>query len=169
MFDELFKRPSTIVCHSNGPYAEELRQYLVACAKQGNSRSILLFEARYLVWVARKLSVYPDLRQVTMEDVRALADDWRSPERACGRALNTAFTRQRYMRLAAAWLRFLGHLRVPEEPIPFHAQLQQHCQWARQERGLTEATVRQFYSQIIRLPRAVNELIALGRSHPAMT
>jgi integrase len=98
--------------------------------------------------VARKLSVYPDLRQVTMEDVRALADDWRSRERACGRALNTAFTRQRYMRLAAAWLRFLGHLKVPEEPIPFHAQLQQYCQWARDERGLTEATVRQFYSQI---------------------
>jgi|SRR5215469_6080835 len=96
MFDQLFKRPSTIACHSNGPYAEERRQYLVACAKQGNSRSTLLFEARDLVWVARKLSVYPDLRQVTMEDVRALADDWRSRERACGRALNTAFTRQRY-------------------------------------------------------------------------
>jgi len=148
MFDQLFKRPSTIACHSNGPYAEERRQYLVACAKQGNSRSTLLFEARDLVWVARKLSVYPDLRQVTMEHVRALADDWRSRERACGRALNTAFTRQRYMRLAAAWLRFLGHLKVPEEPIPFHAQLQQYCQWAREERGLTEATVRQFYSQI---------------------
>jgi integrase/recombinase XerD len=142
------KRPSTIACHSNGPYAEERRQYLAACAKQGNSRSTLLFEARDLLWVARKLSVYPDLRRVTMEDIRALADDWRSRKRACGRALNTVFTRQRYVRLAAAWLRFLGHLKVPEEPIPFHGQLQAYCQWAREERGLTEATIKQFYSQI---------------------
>ena len=148
MFDQLFKRPSTIACHSNGPYAEERRQYLVACAKQGNSRSTLLFEARDLLWVARKLSVYPDLRQVTIEDVRALADDWRSRERACGRALNTVFTRRRYVRLAAAWLRFLGYLKGPEEPIPFHGQLQEYCRWAREERGLTEATVNQFYSQI---------------------
>jgi hypothetical protein len=66
---------------------------LAACAQQGNSRSTLLFDARDLLWIARKLSIYPDLGQITMEQVRALSDDWKSRERACGRRLNTPFTR----------------------------------------------------------------------------
>jgi integrase/recombinase XerD len=148
MFDQLFERPSAIARHANAPYAEEPRRYLAACAQQGNCRSTLLFDARDLLWVARKLSIYPDLHQVTIEQVRALSDDWKSRERALGRPLNTRFTRQRYERLAAAWLRFLGHLQVPKESIPFHEQLQEYCRWAREERGLTEATVKQSYSCI---------------------
>lgn len=148
MFEQLFKRPSTIAKHSNAPYPEERRQYLVACAQQGNSRSSLVFDARDLLWVARKLSVYPDLHQVSLEQIVALANDWKSRECSIGRSLNTAFTAQRYVRLAVAWLRFLGYLQMPERPIPFHAQLQEYCQWGREERGLAEATVKQLCSQI---------------------
>lgn len=144
MFDQLFKCPTAIARHSNAPFAEERRRYLAACAQQGNSRSTLLFEAQDLLWVATKLSTYPDLHQVTIEQVRAMADDWRMRERDCGRPLNTVFTRQRYLRLAKAWLRFLGHLSSPAETTPFQAQLEEYCRWARDERGLTEATVRQF-------------------------
>src|ERR1700730_13426866 len=75
MFEQLFKRPSTISAHSNAPYAEERRLYLAACAQQGNSRSTLVFDARDLLWVARKLNLYPDLHQVSIEQVRALAND----------------------------------------------------------------------------------------------
>src|ERR1700730_11022883 len=145
MFEQLFKRPSTIAGHSNAPYAEERQRYLGACAEQGNSRSTLVFYAQDLLWVARKLSLYADLHQVSMEQIRALANDWKSRERALGHSLNTPFTAQRYMRLATAWLRFLGHLQVPGESIPFQVQLQEYCRWAREERGLTKATVKQSY------------------------
>jgi integrase/recombinase XerD len=145
MFDQLFKCPSAIARHASAPYAEERQRYLAACAHKGNSRSTLLFDAQDLLWIARKLSVYSDLHQVTMEQVRAMAADWRMRERACGRPLNTVLTRQRYLRLAKAWLRFLGHLSVPPEAIPFHAQLQEYCRWARDERGFTEASVKQSY------------------------
>ena len=127
MFDQLFKSPSAIFRHSSAPYAEERSQYLTACAENGCSRSTLLFEARDLLWIARKLSIYSDLDQVTMEQVRAVADDWKSREHACGRALNTRFTRRRFMRLARAWLRFLGHLQLPAELIPFQAQLHEYA------------------------------------------
>ena len=100
MFDQLFKCPSAIARHSNAPYAEERRRYLAARAQQGKSRSTLVFDAQDMLWVARKLSVCPDLHQVTMEQVQALADDWNSRERACGRPLNTPFTRQRRQRQA---------------------------------------------------------------------
>ncbi|MCP4822536.1 MAG: tyrosine-type recombinase/integrase [Shimia sp.] len=148
MFDQLFKCPSAIARHSNAPYAEERRQYLAARAQQGNSHSTLVFDAQDLLWVARKLSVYPDLHQVTMEQVQALADDWKSRECACGHPLNTPLTRQRYLRLAVAWLRFLGHLQAPVAPSPFQRQRQAYCRWAREERGLSATTVKQYDSYI---------------------
>jgi integrase/recombinase XerD len=148
MFDQLFKSPEAVSRHSKAPYAEERRRYLAASAQQGHSHSTLLFTAQDLFWVADKLSVYPSLHQVTLEQVRAVADDWRKRERAHGQALNKAFTRQRYLRLAVSWLRFLGHLRVPAELIPFEPRLEEYCRWAREERGLSEATIKQFHSQI---------------------
>ena len=150
MFNQLFKRPATVGRHLEAPYAQERRQYLAARARQGNTQSTLLFTARDLLWVARKLSIYPDLRTVTMEQVRAVAGDWKERERACRRPLNKAFTRQRYLRLAASWLRFLGHLHAPTKPTPFELRLRQYCRWAKEERGLSEATLKQFSSQIRR-------------------
>ena len=150
MFNQLFKCPATVGRHLEAPYAQERRQYLAARARQGNTQSTLLFTARDLLWVARKLSIYPDLRTVTIEQVRAVAGDWKERERACGRPLNKAFTRQRYLRLATSWLRFLGHLHLPTRPIPFELRLRQYCRWAKEERGLSEATLKQSSSQIRR-------------------
>jgi integrase/recombinase XerD len=130
------------------PMPEERRQYLAACAQQGNSHSTLLFTAQDLFWVADKLSAYPHLHQVTLQQIRAVARDWRKRERVHGQVLNKAHTRQRYLRLAASWLRFLGHLQTPTEPIPFEPRLDEYCRWAREERGLSEASVKQFYRQI---------------------
>ena len=75
MFHRLFKNPATIKRHLEAPYAQERREYLAAQARQGNTQSTLLFTARDLLWVARKLSIYPNLHAVTMEQVRAAADD----------------------------------------------------------------------------------------------
>jgi hypothetical protein len=148
MFNQLFKCPATVRRHLTAPYSRERQQYLEAQARKGDTQSTLLFTARDLLWVASKLSIYPDLRMVTMEQVQAVADDWKKRERACGRPLNKAFTRQRFLRLAASWLRFLGHLHAPTQAIPFEPRLQKYCRWAREERGLSEATVKQSSSQI---------------------
>lgn len=148
MFNQLFKCPAAIRRHLEAPYSQERQQYLAARARQGNTRSTLLFTARDLLWVARKLSIYPDLHTVTMEQVRAIADDWEKRECGCRRPLNKAFTRQRYLRLAASWLRFLGHLHTATQPIPSELRLQEYCRWTRDERGLSEATVKQFSNQI---------------------
>src|SRR6185437_241625 len=148
MFNQLFKSPEAISRHSSASCAEERRHYLAARARQGNSHSTLLLTAQDLFWVADKLSIYTDLQQVTVEQIRAVACDWKKRERACGHLLNKAFTRQRYLRLAASWLRFLGYLQAPPERIPFEERLRQYCRWARDERGLSEATVKQFRSQV---------------------
>jgi integrase/recombinase XerD len=148
MFNQLFKSPATIRRHLEGAIHTRAPTVFGAQARQGNTRSTLVFTAQDLLWVARKLSIYPNLRTVTMEQVRAVADDWKKRERACGRPLNKVFTQRRYLRLAASWLRFLGHLHVPTQTIPFEPRLQGYCRWAREERGLSEATTKQLSSQI---------------------
>jgi len=147
MFDQLFKRPSRVAVHASAPYAEERAEYLAHCAQRGDSRSTLLLKARELLWVARKLSVYPNLR-ITTEQMQAVARDWRGRQRAYGRKLSTHWTRRRFMDVAGAWLRFLGHLRRPEDSIPFQAQLDAYCEWAKHERGLRESTIKRFRHDI---------------------
>jgi site-specific recombinase XerD len=140
MFAQLFVRPSVVARYVNAPYPEERRRYLVYCAQRGDSRSTLLLKARELLWVARKLSVYPDL-DVTIDQVRAVAGSWGERERACGQQLTSRWTTRRFVDVAGAWLRHLGYLRRPVAPIPFHGQLVEYGQWATHERGLRETTI----------------------------
>ena len=91
MFDQLFESSSVVARHLSAPYAEERLRYLVYCARRGDSRATLLFKARELFWVARKLSVYPDLR-VTIQQIQVAAHGWQERERACGQKLNKRWT-----------------------------------------------------------------------------
>ncbi len=150
MFNRLYKSPSAVNRHESGPYGEERRRYLIACEQRGDCRSTLLFKARDLLWVASRLSVYQDFQHITVQQVRAVADDWRDRERACHRKLNAPATRLRFVRTALAWLRYLGHLHQPVEQIPFRVQLEEYCRWTKEERGFTEQTVKQQYSIIKR-------------------
>jgi integrase/recombinase XerD len=147
MFEQLFERPSAVARHASAPYSDERRRYLTYCAQRGDSRSTLLLKADDLLWVARKLSVYPDLR-VTIEQVRTVAHHWNDRERACGRGLNTDFTRDRFVQTARAWLRYLGYFPPPLEPISFQSQLGEYCSWARNERGLSDATMKRYHHNI---------------------
>jgi site-specific recombinase XerD len=140
MFDQLFARPSVVARHASAPYAEERGRYLAYCAQRGDSHTTVLLKARELLWVARKLSVYPDLR-VTIEQVRAVAGGWQERERACGQTLTPRWAARRFIDVAGAWLRHLGYLRRPVEPIPFECELDEYCHWARHERGLSQATI----------------------------
>ena len=62
MFDKLFKDPAAIARHRSAPYAEERERYLIHLAQEGYAWNTLPATAQDLLWVARKLSIYPDLR-----------------------------------------------------------------------------------------------------------
>lgn len=140
MFEQLFKFPSTVAKHESAPYAEEREQYLVHCAQQGYSHSTLMLYARELLWVVRKLSVYPSL-QVTLAQIEAVAENWTERERCCGKRINPFWTHRRFMDVAKAWLRFLGCLQEPMETIPFGDYLGEFVIWMKQERGLAATTI----------------------------
>ena len=147
MFDKLFRRSSIIERHRSAPYASEREQYLRYCAQRGDTRLTLLLKARELLWVARKLHARSGLH-ITREQLSDAAHGWKVRERACGRKMSNRWTRRRFIDVAAAWLRYLGHLQKPVEPIPFETQLQEYCSWARHERGLCETTIERTYGYV---------------------
>jgi len=147
MFNELFKRPWVVARHATAPFAEERARYLDYCRQRGDTRATLSLKAQELLWVARRLSRYSSL-EVTIEQVRAVATDWRDRESACGRKLNARWACRRFVDTASSWLRYLGYLNKPAEQIPFQSRLDDYCTWARDERGFTEATLEYLHGSI---------------------
>lgn len=141
MFDQLFKLPKAVARHTNAPYAEERARYLAHCRQRGDSPRTVLSKAWDLLWVARRLSAFPNL-DVTIQQIQALGNGpWQDRERACGRKLRGRRVRKLFVRVASDWLRYLGYLRTPAPRIPFQDQLDAYCDWAREERGLCQTTI----------------------------
>jgi len=140
MYEELFQNPSTVARHRSAPYAEERARYLRHCACQGYSRSTLLQKAADLLWAARKLSIYPELR-VNLQQLEAVAQGWEEREHECGQTLNAHWTRKRFIETARPWLRFLGCFCEPVSPLPFANLLEDYVSWMKYERGFAVTTV----------------------------
>jgi site-specific recombinase XerD len=143
MFDQLFTQPWVVAHHTNAPFVDERTRYLVYCTQRGDTHATLLLKARELLWIARKLEKFPEL-DISMAQLRGLADHWQERESTCGRRLNIQWTRRRFIDVASAWLRYLGHLHEPEEPIPFQSRMEEYCYWAKHERGLSATTIDRF-------------------------
>jgi len=143
MFDQLFKRASTIARHATAPFAEERSRYLEFCGQRGDSFMLQLRKADHLLWIARKLGEYPDL-QLSIDQVREVVSDCNYGESTSGPKLHLLSTRKRLIGTACAWLRYLGYFRELVERIPFGSRLDEYCDWAKQERGLSDATIGRF-------------------------
>jgi len=57
-------------------------------------------------------------------------------------------TRKRLVAHACAWLQYLGYLRKLSEQVPFGSRLDEYCDWAKQQRGLTDNSIYCFYKTI---------------------
>ena len=154
MLEQLIYTPRDLALHRAAPYLFEREQYLQHCASQQFSRSTLLLKARELLWVARKLDVYPNLR-LTHEQIEAVACDWDERQRRphCTRTLDARFTRGRFLQTARTWLRYLGCLVEPEELCPFADVLAAYIAWMRDERALAASTINRRYFAIRQLLR----------------
>lgn len=152
MFDQLFTQPWAVARHANAPFADERGRYLDYCKRRGDTRATLSLKAQELLWIARKLGKYPDL-EISMAQLWGAAAHWKDRESACGRKLNGQWTSRRFIDVARAWLRYLGHLRKPKDQIPFQSRLDEYCIWAKRERGLSETTIERFHSNIAQFLR----------------
>lgn len=147
MFDQLFKRTSTIARHTTAPFAEERTRYLNYCRQRGDSHSVQLRKAHDLHWIARTISLHPDL-PMTIDQLQRVVGDGGKGKNTGGPHLHLLSTRKRLLGNACAWLRYLGQLREPVEQIPFGLQLDDYCDWAKYERGLSDTSIDRFRRDI---------------------
>lgn len=147
MFDQLYTSASAIARHTTAPYAEERMRYLAYCKQRGDAASVVITKASDLLWIVRRLGVYTDLR-VTVEQIRAVVVNDSDPDAAGHHNLDSLRTRKRLIDTTRAWLRYLGCLREPREPIPFQSRLNEYCDWAQHERGLSARSIYSFRHRI---------------------
>ena len=94
MFDQLFTCPATIARHTAAPYTEQRIQYLSYCQQRGDAPTVVVTKANDLLWIARKLTVYPDLH-LTIEQIKAAVVDAGDPQGSGRRNLDSPHTRKR--------------------------------------------------------------------------
>lgn len=140
MFKKLFNLPNVLSRYKNAPFSEEQERYLLHCEQQGYAQTTLHVMANDLYWVARKLSVYPDLI-VTPKQIKEAARSWSEREHHFGHKLSKQWTRARFIRVATKWLRFLGRLREPVDRSPFSKVIADFSRWLEYERGLLATTI----------------------------
>jgi integrase/recombinase XerD len=147
VFDQLYKSSLAIARHEAAPYAQERSRYLEYCWQRGETLSTVITKASDLLWIVRQLSKFADLH-VTVEEVRTVVAASGDDDGACHRHLDNPARCKRLLDTARSWLRYLGYLREPAEQIPFQSRLDEYCQWAKHERGLSEATIYTFSHRI---------------------
>ena len=138
--EQNYLRRYAIARDQEGPFAEERARYISFCEKRGDAAATLWFKAGGLLYVARQLSLCPDLEGV-IGKLQTASDGGEDLESIPGKKLNPRWSLARFIQVARPWLRFLGWWRNSVVVIPFQDQLEAYCHWMQAERGMTEMTV----------------------------
>lgn len=144
MFEDLFKEPDTIERYRAGPLAKQRLSYLRHLADTGASRRTLQLTAIEQARLVRLLDL-TEGDTVSIAQIEAAVTEWSrpGPHRFHPTVPTSAGSVKRVVRGAIRWLRFLGWLQEPPvEQCAYHAQLDDYIAWMRDERGLSEDTIR---------------------------
>ena len=142
MFNTLFHYPRVLARHRQGPSAQARERYLTHCADQGAARGTLLRTARELLVIAQRLDITTD-HMISTRQVEAAAERWVHHQQRRGRIRGRRGSRQWFIQTALSWLRFLGRLEVHDKnPLPFADLVEHFAAWMRDQRGLSEVTIR---------------------------
>lgn len=141
MLNTLFHYPHVLDRHCKGPAAEERKLFLAHCASGGSPNSTLLRLASELLLIARRIDLDGN-PTITYEEIEITADRWVADQQQHHRIESARYSRERFIRTATAWLRFLGRLQEPEEKTsPFANLIHDFEHYSREERGLSPRTV----------------------------
>ena len=144
MYDKLFTQSFTIERYRAAPLAEERARYLKHLAESGATRNTLrsiAIEQRRLVF----LLDLTDNNKVTTTQVEAAAKEWSRPgEHRHHPAIQSSPKSIRlFVNRSVHWLRFIGQLYEPVVVRHPHTQeIAAYAEWMRNERGLSEETIR---------------------------
>ena len=114
MFDTLFHYPGVFKRHCEGPAAKERALYLANYASGGAAHSTLLGLAPELLVIAQRIELDSE-RSIPFAEIEVAADRWVDCQRRHRRVRLANFSKARFVRTAAAWLRFLGRVTIPRQ------------------------------------------------------
>ncbi|MCY4503821.1 MAG: site-specific integrase [Alphaproteobacteria bacterium] len=142
MFEELFKDPKTITQYRAAPLVECRLRYLQHRAALGNRPGTLRAIAVHQLRLVHLLDV-KEGRPVSVAEIHAAAEAWSCPALYRNQRPASQGKKSEFVADALRWLRFLGWLEEPEEVRhPHTAEVAAYERWMRQERGLSEETIR---------------------------
>jgi integrase/recombinase XerD len=142
MFETLFQRPSALARHREGPATDQRQRFLIHQANEGAARGTLLRTARELLVVAKNINVTTG-KAIDKRDIEVAAVKWARQQQRRRRSQGPKWSRELFLQVGTSWLRFLGRLQEPERtPSPFAGFIKNFAHYMRDERGLSEATIR---------------------------
>lgn len=142
MFETLFKYPRVLARHREGPAADERRRFLIYRANEGAARNTLLRTATELLVIAKNINVTTS-KAIATHDLEVAALRWTRHQRRRCRSHGPRWSKVWFLQVGTSWLRFLGRLQEPEHaPSPFASLIKNFTNYMREERGLSEATIR---------------------------
>ncbi|MYF30281.1 MAG: tyrosine-type recombinase/integrase [Gammaproteobacteria bacterium] len=142
MFEEIFVKGNTIETYRSAPLCKERVRYLLHAAEGGASPTTLRTIARFQLKLVRLVDLHEG-ETATRARITRLIGAHFLPEGCSGNG--AALTGQARVMLGYAlqWLRFLGRLDEPEEAAhPYAAEIEAFVVWMRDQRGLSEGTIR---------------------------
>jgi len=167
MLNQLFKYPRVLNRYLTSPLLDMRSDYLRHCAEQGFAQISLRLIAYYQLIITDYLNLQT-ARTITLSEIEAAADRWAQHPVLYHRA-NVTFSlsaRDRFIKNATNWLRFLGLLQEPPSPPhPFKLMMDEFADFMLHEKGLSEKTiifrrrmVERFLNQILGPDRALAQL-----------
>ena len=142
MFEELFERPHTIAKYQSAPHYADRVRYLAHVAAAGAKRRTLYRIANHQLKLVRLLDLQKD-ETVTVSRVVAVAEASSYSEGYSGSQRTRSAACRDFLGHALRWLRFLDRVAEPAEPChPYAAEIAAFAVWMRDERGLSEGTIR---------------------------
>ena len=140
MYENLFKRPTTLDRYRKGPLPEAREQYLKQCTAEGYSHSMLRKIAWILLSVAHSINI--DHGKVTKCDIELAVDSCTQLQPSPEKAPCALQSRQLFVHITTAWMCSLGYFEpLCEVTSPFDSQITAYARYLHEERGLSPVTI----------------------------
>jgi integrase/recombinase XerD len=105
MFESLFQYPTVLQRHREGPAADERQRFLIHRANEGAAHGTLLQIARELRMIAKYIDVRTG-NTLDKHDLEIAAEKWARQQQSRQRIQSRKWSRELFMRVGTAWLRF---------------------------------------------------------------
>lgn len=143
MFDHLFRYGKIIDRHRQAPFVVERERFLQNCAGQGMAKTTLTSLATELLVVVQRIDLAANNKPVTSQQIHAAAERWACHQRRRGRSHGVRWSRERFVQVATAWLKFIDRLEIGEPKyVPGERWIKLFLEYSLNERGLSIHSVR---------------------------